>query len=116
MSPRLAVAVVLVCGVSAHAQAPPPATLTLDQALQYAADHYPSIRAALQQAAAEAAGVRVARAAYLPRLDAVWQSLRGTTNNVFGQLLPQGVIPSISGPVLPRASGSVWGSGAGALF
>jgi outer membrane protein TolC len=113
---RRLIAAVMLLAHSGHACAQPPQTLTLEQALQYAADHYPSIRAALEQVNADAAAVQVARAAYLPRLDGVWQSLRGTTNNVFGQLLPQSVIPSISGPVLPAASGSVWGSAAGALF
>jgi outer membrane protein TolC len=47
----------------------------------------------------------------------LWQFNRATANNVFGQLLPQSVLPSISGPVLPSASSqSVWGSAAGALF
>ena len=59
----------------------------------------------------------MARAAYLPRLDSLWQSNRATANNIFGQVLPQSVIPAMSGPVLPSASGgSVWGSAAGALF
>ena len=66
---------------------------------------------------ASTAGVDVARSAYLPRLDSVWQSNRGTANNIFGQVLPQSVIPAMSGPVLPSASaGSVWGSATGALF
>lgn len=91
--------------------------LTLEQAVQYAADHFPATRAALERANATAAGVGVARAAYLPRLDAVWQSIRGTTNNVFGQMMPQSVIPALTGPVLPEASsGSVWSSAAGALL
>ena len=90
--------------------------ITLDQALRYSAEHYPAVRAALEQVNASAAGVRVARAAFLPRLDSLWQSNRATTNNVFGQLLPQSVIPAISGPVLAASSGSVWGSAAGALF
>ena len=52
-----------------------------------------------------------------PRLDSLWQSNRGTANNIFGQVLPQSVIPAMSGPVLPSASGgSVWGSATGALF
>ncbi len=55
--------------------------------------------------------------AYLPRLDSLWQSNRATANNIFGQVLPQSVIPAMSGPVLPSASGqSVWGSATGALF
>ncbi|HZJ31947.1 MAG TPA: TolC family protein [Vicinamibacterales bacterium] len=93
-----------------------PMFLTLDQALQYAADHYPTVRAALEQVNASAAGVNLAKTAYLPRLDSIWQSHLATTNNVFGQVLPQSVIPALSGPVLPTASGKgVWGSATGAL-
>ena len=98
-------------------QAPPPQPLTLEQAIQYAADHYPTFRAAIEQVNASSAGVDVARSAYLPRLDTLWQSNRATANNIFGQLLPQSVIPAMSGPVLPStSSASVWGSAAGALF
>jgi outer membrane protein len=101
---------------SAPAQ-PAVQTFTLEQALQFALDHYPTVRAALEQIAASTANVNVARAAYLPRLDSVWQTNRATANSIFGQLLPQPVIPPISGPVLPSASAdSVWGSAAGAFF
>src|SRR6185436_2689418 len=87
------------------------------QAVQYALDHYPTVRAALEQIDASTANVSVAKSSYLPRLDSLWQSNRGTVNNIFGQVLPQSVIPAMSGPVLPSASGgSVWGSAAGALF
>jgi len=72
-----------------------PPTLTLEQALQYALDHYPTVRAALEQVSASTANVSVARGSYLPRFDSVWQTNRATTNNVFGQLLPQSVLPSI---------------------
>jgi outer membrane protein len=96
---------------------PPPVSLSLEQALQYALDHYPTVRAALEQINASTAGVSVAKSAYLPRLDSLWQSTRGTANNIFGQVLPQSVLPSMSGPVLTSASGdSVWGSATGALF
>lgn len=95
----------------------PPSPLTLEQAIQYATDHYPTVRAALEQVNQLAAGVDVAHAAYLPRLESLWQSNRATTNNVFGQVLPQGVLPALSGPVLPSASTeTVWGSATGALF
>jgi outer membrane protein TolC len=57
-------------------QAAAPQALTLAQALQYAVDHYPTVRAALEQVNASAAAVNVARAAYLPRLDSLWQSNR----------------------------------------
>jgi outer membrane protein TolC len=101
----------------AQPQASPPVRLTLEQALQYAIDHYPTVRAALEQVNASSAGVSVARSAYLPRLDSLWQSNRGTANNIFGQVLPQSVIPAMSGPVLTSASSSsVWGSATGALF
>lgn len=113
----------LVAGLAAplgvRAQQPqsvPPTTLTLEQALQYAADHYPTLRAALEQVAVSVANVSAAKTAYLPRLDSLWQSNIATTNNVFGQLLPQSVIPGLSGPVLPSASSQgVWSSATGAL-
>ena len=98
-------------------QVPPPQRLTLDEAIQYATDHYPTLRAALEQVNASVAGVDIARSAYLPRLDSLWQSNRATANNIFGQVLPQGIIPAMSGPVLPSASGqSVWSTATGALF
>jgi outer membrane protein TolC len=98
-------------------QSGPPQALTLEQALHYAIDHYPTVRAALEQVNASAAGVEVARSAYLPRLDSLWQSNRGTVNNIFGQVLPQSVIPALTGPVLASASShTVWGSAAGALL
>jgi outer membrane protein len=100
-----------------RAQAQPADVFTLDRAMQYALDHYPTVRAAVEQVAASSAGVTVARSAYLPRLDALWQSSRATTNNVFGQVLPQSVIPALTGPVLASSSSqSVWGSTTGALF
>jgi outer membrane protein len=94
-----------------------PRVFTLDEALRYAVDHYPTVRAALEQVNVSVAGVSVAKAGYLPRLDSLWQSSRATANNIFGQVFPQSVIPGMSGPVLPSASSqSVWGSATGALF
>jgi outer membrane protein TolC len=115
---RVAIALVALTLSAQSAPAQPvPQTFTLDQAIQYAADHYPSVRAALEQVNVSTAGVDVARSAYLPRLDALWQSNLGTANNIFGQVLPQSVIPSLTGPVLPAASGvGVWGSATGALL
>ncbi len=117
---------ILVSGVltwpsGVHAQPvkepPPPAVFTLDTALQYAVEHYPTVRAALEQVNVSDANVRIAQSAYLPRLDGIWQTNRATANNVFGQLLPQSVLPSLSGPVLSsESSQSVWGSAVGALF
>src|SRR3954470_2935950 len=115
-----ALLLVLAAPILASAQTPQassPTVFTVDQAVQYALEHYPTVRAALEQTNASAANVSVAQSAYLPRLDSLWQSNRGTANNIFGQVLPQSVIPAMSGPVLPSASGqSVWGSAVGALF
>ena len=92
-------------------------TFTLEEAISFARTNYPAIRAAREQIAAAQAGVSLARTNYLPSANSVWQSNRATANNIFGLLLPQSVIPSISGPVLPATSnGSVWGSAAGLLF
>jgi outer membrane protein len=115
---------VLLCAIlvpaMAWGQAAPSATprmFTLEEALQYALEHYPTVRVAIEEVNALTPGVSVAKAAYLPRLDGLWQSQRATVNNTAGQLLPQSVIPSMSGPVPLSISGqSVWGSAAGALF
>ena len=115
----LLVHVLTTAAASAQGNSPPPAsqTFTLAQAVQYAVDHYPSARAALEQVNVSTAHVDVAKTAYLPRLDTLWQTNRATANNIFGQLLPQSVLPAISGPVLPSSSSdSVWGTAVGGLL
>jgi outer membrane protein TolC len=90
--------------------------LTLPQAVERAVKNYPAVRASMEQAAAAAAGIDVARTAYLPRADFLGQINRATRNNIFGLMLPQPVIPSISGPVLGTNNlTSVWGSAVGVL-
>jgi outer membrane protein TolC len=75
------------------------------------------VRSALEQVNVSTANVSAARTAYLPRLDALWQTNRATANNVFGQVLPQSVIPALTGPALSSASGdSVWGTAVGGLL
>ncbi len=97
-------------------QAKPPGSLTLSQAVDAALRNYPSIQVSQEQINAAAAGIELARAAYLPRIDALAQINRATRNNVFGLLLPQSVIPSLSGPVLGSNNfGTVWGSAIGTL-
>src|SRR5580765_2309125 len=118
---RLALTTLCVClPVVASAQTTPPTLpplpqpLTLASAIEYASNHYPALTAAMEQVKVSAAGVDVARAAFLPRLDAVWQSHFATANNVIGQVLPQSVIPGLTGPVLPATSASgFWSSGTG---
>ena len=90
--------------------------LTIGQAVERALRNYPSIQVSREQLAASAAGIRLARTAYLPRIDALAQVNRATRNNVFGMLLPQSVIPSVSGPVIGSNNlGSTWGTAIGAL-
>ncbi|MEP7116628.1 MAG: TolC family protein [Acidobacteriota bacterium] len=97
--------------------APSPAPLTVGAAVSLAVRQHPGPAEAAAAAAAAAEAVPLARAQYLPRLDAVWQVNRATRNNVFGLLLPQSVVPAISGPVLDdRSLSSVWGTAAGLLF
>lgn len=104
--------------LGAAAQTAPPASLSLNDAIELALKNYPAIRESRARAQAAEEGIGVARTAYLPRLDMVWQENRATTNNVFGLLLPQPVLPPISGPVLGTRSltDSVWGSAAGVLL
>jgi outer membrane protein TolC len=91
--------------------------LTLTQVLAETRKNYPAIQAAQAQQRAAEGSIGVARTAYLPRTDILWQTNRATANNIYGLLLPQGVIPSISGPVIGSDfSRSAWSSGGGALF
>jgi outer membrane protein TolC len=89
------------------------------QAVQNALHNYPSIQVSQEQINAAAAGIRLARTAYLPRVDALAQVNRATRNNVFGLLLPQNVIsviPSMSGPVIGSDNlGTAWDSAIGTL-
>ena len=103
----------MVAGICGFAQTGP---LTIDQAVQQALDKYPAVRSSLEQVSSAAAGINLARTAYLPRADFLGQVNRATHNNVFGMILPQSVIPSISGPVLGTNSlNSVWGTAIGGL-
>ena len=91
-------------------------TLTLGAAVDKALQNYPSLRVSEENVRAAAAGIQLARTAYLPKVDALAQVNRATRNNVFGLLLPQSVIPSISGPVIGSNNfGTVWGSAIGVL-
>ncbi len=99
------------------AQSPAPQPMNLEQAVAAALRNYPEIRAARARAEAANAGIDLAKTSYLPRTDLLWQENRATSNNVFGLLLPQGVIPPISGPALGTKSfDSAWGSAGGLLF
>src|SRR5262249_197648 len=98
----------------AAAQTPTASPISLPAAVQAALNNYPAIKESQARAQAAEETIDVARAAYLPRLDALWQANRATANNVFGLLLPQSIVPPVSGPVLPTTSyDGVWGKAAG---
>jgi outer membrane protein len=115
---RIAV-VIWFAAFALHAQqspAPAPTPLTMTQAVENALRNYPSIQVSQEQINAAAAGIQLARTAYLPRLDTTAQVNRATRNNVFGLLLPQSVLSSMSGPVLGTNNfGTAWGSAIGGL-
>src|SRR5438046_8387829 len=99
-----------------QAQQTPGTPMSVGQAVESALRNYPAVTVSQEQVNAAAAGIDLARTAYLPRIDSLAQFNRATRNNVFGLLFPQGVIPSTSGPVLgSNNSESVWGSAIGGL-
>ncbi|WP_263416525.1 TolC family protein [Terriglobus albidus] len=108
----------LVSVASSGARAQEAATpLTLAAVVDDAAKNYPAIHISQEELNASVARIHLARTAYLPRLDATAQFNRGTRNNVFGSLLPQSILPPMSGPVIgTNNGGSVWGSAAGVLI
>ena len=90
--------------------------LTLRQAVEQAVERYPSVRVSDEQLRAATAAINLARTAYLPRADVLAQVNRATRNNVFGLLLPQSTLPTISGPPNPENSlTNVWGTAVGFL-
>ena len=91
--------------------------LTLSAAIDAAEANYPRVRAALEQRNSAQAAIGVARSAYYPHADLLWQTNRATANNIYGLLLPQGVVPSISGPVIASDNTrSAWSSAGGTLI
>lgn len=108
----LCVALTFTCVAQQSAQQP----LKLEQAIELALANYPALRVARAQKLATEANIELARISLLPRADLLAQENRATRNNVFGLLLPQSTLPSISGPDLgTRTLESAWGSAAGLL-
>jgi outer membrane protein TolC len=94
-----------------------PNTMTLEQVIEAANANYPAIKAAEAQQRAARGGIAVAKTAYLPHTDLLWQTNRATANNILGLLLPQSTIPSVTGEVLPSdPTRSAWNSAGGALL
>src|SRR2546427_2053201 len=93
-----------------------PKPLDLRSAVKLALENYPSIRVARGKVDAAGGGIDLANTSYLPRVDLLWQDIRATRNNISGTLIPNPVIPGISGPVgKTTAWDSGWGSNTGAL-
>lgn len=99
----------------AAAARPQSAPLTLDQAVGDSLKRYPAIRVSQEQINGRRPRLN-SRVRLTCRRSMLARVNRATRNNVFGILLPQSVIPSMSGPVIgSNHLGSVWGSAIGGL-
>ena len=105
-----------VASVSASPSAMPSGPLTLTQAIALAQAKYPAIRAAEEREAAAHSAIGVARTAYLPRVDMLWQDSRATTNKPNIAAIPQGIVPIPDTPARAVDGHSDWNSAAGVLL
>jgi len=112
----LLAAVLLPCLATAQTSNSPSKVLTLEDTLDYALQHYPAVRASLEQVSAARAGITLARAQYLPLLTGVYQASRATLNQVPGVWLPSAITPTVEGPIGGSSGQSYWGSQAVMLF
>jgi outer membrane protein len=94
----------------------PTKRMTLQEALEYALEHYPAVRASLERVMAAHAGVSLARTQYLPQFNGIYQDSRATQNQVPGIWLPTSITPTVEGPVGGSTGQSYWGTQAAALF
>lgn len=101
---------------SAQANNSGPRDLTLEDAVSYAVQHYPAVRASLEELHAAHAGVSLARTQYLPVLSGVYQDSRATQNQVPGIWLGTPITPTVEGPTGGSSGQSYWGSQTAALF
>src|SRR5215510_9167759 len=115
----MATGFMLLTNFAGQAQQGPGTPMNIGQAVDSALRNYPAVTVSQEQVNAAAAGIDLARTAYLPRVDTLAQVNRATRNNIFGLYFPTGVfttgvIPAISGPVLGTNNfGTVWGSAVG---
>ena len=103
-------------GGPAGAPAEPAGKLTLKMAVERAGTEYPAIRAAEQQRRSAEEAVGVARAAYYPRADLLWQGNRATTNRPNVAVIPQPVVPVPSPPARAVTGRSDWNTATGVLL
>ncbi len=96
--------------------APVWAQVTLDDVVRRAGERYAGVQVSIEQASLAAAAVQQARMAFLPRGDFYAQANIATRNNVYGMLMPNRVIPPISGPPSATNAGTnVFGTAVGFL-
>lgn len=92
------------------------APISMEEAVNTALQRYPAVRVSEAGVRAAAAGIQLARTAYLPQMNGVAGINRATRNNVFGLLLPSQILAPVTGPVLgTNGLGSAWGSTIGVL-
>ncbi len=104
---------------AAQQEMAPPASsgpLTIAAAIETAASRYPAIRAAEMQHQRAQENIAVARAAYYPRADLLWQGNRATTNRPNTAIIPQPIVPIPSPPARSLTGHSDWNTAAGMLF
>lgn len=90
--------------------------LTLDLVIQVAQAKYPAIRAAQERQEAARNAIGVARTAYLPRADMLWQTNRATTNRPNISLVPQPIVSVPAPPARPVTGQSDWNTATGVLL
>ena len=97
--------------------APVWAQVTIEDVVRRAGERYAGVQVSIEQASLAAAAVQQARLAFLPRGDFFAQANLATRNNVYGMLMPNRVIPPISGPVSGTNAGtSAFGTAVGFLI
>ena len=107
---------VFASSASGQTSSPPSRTVSLDEAVNYALQNYPAVRASLEQVNCGAGGCPLARSQYLPVLDGAYQMSRATQNQVPGIWLPTSMTPTVEGPIGASSGQSFWGSQAIAFF
>ena len=90
--------------------------LTLALVIQEAEAKYPAIRAAQEQQEAARDAIGVAKTAYLPRADVLWETNRATTNRPNVSLIPQPIVPVPAPPARPVTGQSDWNTATGVLL
>lgn len=90
--------------------------LTLALVIQEADAKYPAIRAAQERQEAARNAIAVAKTAYLPRADVLWQTNRATTNKPNISALPEGIVPIPTPPARETTWRSNWNTVTGGLL